>query len=40
MDILHKKGKDNIITDALSRKDKESSLLAILVVVQEWLNEI
>jgi hypothetical protein len=33
MDILHKKGKDNIAVDALSRKEEESLSLAILVVV-------
>jgi hypothetical protein len=31
MEILHKKGKDNITVDALSRKDEESLSLAILV---------
>lgn len=39
-DILHKKGKNNVVVDALSRKDKEPSLLVVLVVVPEWLNEI
>lgn len=40
LEILHKKGKDNVVADALSRKDEEPTLLAILVVVPEWLNEI
>ena len=39
MDILHKKGKDNVVADALSRKDEEPSLLAVSVVVPEWLND-
>jgi len=40
MDILHKKGKDNIVANALSRKEEEPSFLAVSVVVPEWLNEI
>ena len=40
MDILHMKGKDNVVANALSRKDEESSLLAILIVVPEWLNKV
>ena len=40
MDRLHKKGNDNIVVDALSRKDEEPSLLAVSVVVPEWFNEI
>jgi hypothetical protein len=40
MEILHKKGKDNIATYALARKDEESLSLAILVVAPEWLDEI
>lgn len=40
MEILHKRGKDNVIADALSRKDVEPTLLAVSVVVPEWLNEI
>jgi len=40
MEILHKKGKDNVVADALSRKDEEPTLLAVSVVVREWLNEI
>jgi len=33
MDIIHKKGKSYVVADALSRKDEESSLLAILVAI-------
>ena len=40
MEILHKKGKDNVVTNALSRKDEEPTLLAVSVVVPKWLNEI
>ena len=40
MQILHKKGKDDIAIDALSRKDEESLSFAVSVVVPEWLNEI
>ncbi len=32
MDILHKKGKDNVVADALLRKDEEPSLLAMSMV--------
>jgi len=40
MEILHKNGKDNVVADALSRKDEEPTLLVVLVVVPEWVNEI
>ena len=40
LEILHKRGKDNVVADALSRKDEEPTLLAMSVVVPEWLNEI
>jgi hypothetical protein len=40
MEIIHKKGKDNITTNALSQKDEESLSLAILVILPEWLDEI
>ena len=40
MEILHKKGKDNVVANALSKKDEEPTLLAVSVVVPEWLNEI
>ena len=39
MEILHKRGKDNVVEDALSRKDEERTLLVVSVVVPEWLNE-
>ena len=40
LEILHKRGKDNVVADALSKKDEEPALLAISVVVPAWLNEI
>ena len=39
MEILHKRGKDNSVTDALSRKD-EVQTYAISIVIPEWLDEI
>ena len=40
MEILHKQGKDNVIADALSRKDEEVKAYAILVAIPDWLDEI
>ena len=40
MEILHKKGKDNVVADALSRKDEEIQNCAISMVVPEWLDGI
>ena len=40
MEIPHKKGKDNVVANALSRKDGELTLLAVSIVVFEWINEI
>ena len=39
MEILHKRGKDNLVIDALSRKD-EVQTYAISIVIPEWLDEI
>ena len=39
MEILHKRGKDNLVGDALSRKD-EVQTYAISFVILEWLDEI
>jgi len=39
MEILHKRGKDNLVVDALSRKD-EVQTYAISIVIPEWLDEI
>jgi len=40
MEILHKKGKDNVVADALSRRDEEDKVFAISVAVPDWLNDI
>ena len=40
MEILHKMGKDNVFTDALSRKGEEGKAYAISVTVADWLDEI
>ena len=40
MEILHKRGRDYVVADALSRKDEEVKAYAILVAVLDWLDEI
>ena len=40
MDILHKNGKENVVVDALSRKDEEVQVYAVSMVVLEFLYEI
>ena len=40
MDILHIKGKDNVVADALSRKDEEVQVYAVWMVIPEVLDEI
>ena len=40
MEILHKRGKDNVVVDALSLEDEEVKAYAILVTVPDWLDEI
>ena len=40
MEILHKRGKDNVVADALSWKDEEAKAYAISVAVLDWLDEI
>ena len=39
MEILHKRGKDNLVVDSLSRKD-EVQTYAISIVIPEWLDKI
>jgi len=40
-EIIYKKGKQNVLSDALSRKDEdmESLLCAICIIQQDWINE-
>ena len=39
-DTIFKKGKDNVVADALSRKyEDEGSLLALLAPIFYWLDE-
>ena len=40
MEILHKRGKDNVVVDALSRKDEQVKTYAISVAAPDWLDEI
>ena len=40
MEILHKRGKDNVVVDALSQKDEEVKAYAISIAIRDWLNEI
>eukprot|EP01018_Ginkgo_biloba_P008928 Gb_12459 [translate_table: standard] len=38
-EIVYKKGKDNIVADALSRKEEEFTLCSMSLVVHSWLEE-
>jgi hypothetical protein len=40
MEIIHKRGKDNIMVYSLSRKDEETQVFAISIANLEWLDEI
>ena len=40
MEIIHKKGKENVVADALSRKDEDITSYSISVTTLEWLDEI
>ena len=40
MEILHKRGKDNVFVDALSQNDEEVKAYAISTYVIDWLDEI
>lgn len=40
LQILHKKGKENVVAYALSRKDDDHTTCAAMIVVSEWLDEI
>ena len=38
--ILHKRGKDNVVVDAISQRDEEAKSYAISVAIPKWLDEI
>ena len=40
MEMQHKRGKDNVVVDALSRKEEEVKAYAISIAVLDWLDEI
>lgn len=40
LEISHKKGKENIVADALSRKDEDNTTCVAMVIIPEWLDEI
>ena len=40
MEIIHKKGKENVVTDVLSRKYEDITSYSISIAIPEWLNEI
>jgi hypothetical protein len=40
-EIIYKKGKDNVVADALSRKyEDEGSLFSLSFIVQDWLQAV
>ena len=40
MEIIHKRGKENVVVDALSKKDEYITSYSILVAIPDWLDEI
>ena len=40
MEILHKRGKDNVVINALSQKDEGVKAYAIWVAIPDWLDKI
>jgi len=40
LEILHKKGKENVVVDALSRKDDGHITCDAMIVILEWFDEI
>ena len=40
MEILHKRGKGNVVVDALSWKDEEVKAYTISVAIPDWLDKI
>jgi hypothetical protein len=40
-EIIYKKGKENIVADALSRKhEEEGSLFCLSLLVPDWIEEV
>ena len=39
-EIVYKKGKHDTVADALSRKEEESTLCSISLVVPSWMEEV
>jgi hypothetical protein len=40
-EIIYKKGKDNVVVDALSRKyEEEGSLFSLSFIVPDWLQAV
>jgi hypothetical protein len=40
-EIIYKKGKDNVVADALSRKyEDEGSLFSLSFIVPDWLQDV
>jgi len=40
-EILYKKGKENVVVDALSRKyEEEGSIFSLSFIVSDWMNEV
>ena len=40
MEIIHKKGKENVVADALSKKDEDITSYSISVAIPKWLDGI
>jgi hypothetical protein len=40
LEITHKKGKDNVVAEALSQKDEEMPVCTISVLIPDWLDDI
>ena len=40
MEIIHKKGKENVVADALSRKYEDMTFYFISIIILEWLDKI
>ena len=40
MEIIHKRGKENVAINALSRKDEDITYYSISVAIPDWLDEI